>query len=526
MASDPSAPLVSTDKSNYTVGETVIITTSFQQQTSFDYVIHIGNTTVNRHYDYDESNGTETYNHSLTTNGTYEIYVSTSWTESDRTTITVTGNNMTNKVEIKTDIVTPLKETFEQKSKKKTSFGQTPSDDNYPSEKLVKDSLDGKVDKVSGKGLSTEDYTTAEKTKLSGIETGANKTTVDSALSSSSTNPVQNKVINTALSNKADSSSVPTKTSDLTNDGSDGTNAFVSTDDSRLTDARTPTSHAHGQITNDGKITSTAVSVASGDNILITDTSDSNKVKRVANLLADHIQDGTAHANIGSSANESQASINTKINTALGNKADSSNLSNYVLTSKILSDISTATDNTQLVGAKELKDEMDALRGEVPTGVELSANKVASWSGTPNDTHYPSEKLVKDSLDAKLDDSQLKTSISSTSSNTDIPSAKAVYDYVASVPKWTTQVASTLNDLPASGSVGVFYLVPNSSSESQNAYDEYFWNGSAYEKFGTKSIDISNLVTLDDVLSYINNNGSLSLPTTGNDAGYLVFTVT
>lgn len=60
--------------------------------------------------------------------------------------------------------------------------------------------LDKKVDKVSGKGLSTNDYTTDEKNKLSGIATGANKTTVDSALSSSSTNPVQNKVINTALS--------------------------------------------------------------------------------------------------------------------------------------------------------------------------------------------------------------------------------------------------------------------------------------------------------------------------------------
>ena len=63
---------------------------------------------------------------------------------------------------------------------------------------------DQKVDKVSGKGLSTNDYTTTEKNKLAGIETGANKTTVDSALSSSSTNPVQNKVINTALGNKVD----------------------------------------------------------------------------------------------------------------------------------------------------------------------------------------------------------------------------------------------------------------------------------------------------------------------------------
>lgn len=42
----------------------------------------------------------------------------------------------------------------------------------------------------------------AAESKLSGIADGANKTTVDSALSSTSTNPVQNKVINSALSGK------------------------------------------------------------------------------------------------------------------------------------------------------------------------------------------------------------------------------------------------------------------------------------------------------------------------------------
>ena len=41
---------------------------------------------------------------------------------------------------------------------------------------------------------------TADKSKLDGIATGANKTTVDSTLSSTSTNPVQNKVVNTAIS--------------------------------------------------------------------------------------------------------------------------------------------------------------------------------------------------------------------------------------------------------------------------------------------------------------------------------------
>lgn len=65
---------------------------------------------------------------------------------------------------------------------------------------VLKEMLDNKVDKVSGKGLSTNDYTTAEKTKLAGIATGANKTTVDSALSTTSTNPVQNKVLTAKLS--------------------------------------------------------------------------------------------------------------------------------------------------------------------------------------------------------------------------------------------------------------------------------------------------------------------------------------
>lgn len=68
----------------------------------------------------------------------------------------------------------------------------------------IKTALSGKVDKADGKVLSSNDYTTAEKNKLSGIAEGANKTTVDTALSSSSTNPVQNKAVNTALGNKVD----------------------------------------------------------------------------------------------------------------------------------------------------------------------------------------------------------------------------------------------------------------------------------------------------------------------------------
>ena len=75
----------------------------------------------------------------------------------------------------------------------------------------VNTALGGKVDTETGKGLSTNDYTTDEKTKLAGIEAQANKTTVDDALSDSSTNPVQNKVVKSALDSKANASTTYTK---------------------------------------------------------------------------------------------------------------------------------------------------------------------------------------------------------------------------------------------------------------------------------------------------------------------------
>ena len=62
--------------------------------------------------------------------------------------------------------------------------------------------LDAKQDAETGKGLSTEDYTTEDKEKLAGIAEGANKTVVDSELSSESENPVQNKTVKAALDAK------------------------------------------------------------------------------------------------------------------------------------------------------------------------------------------------------------------------------------------------------------------------------------------------------------------------------------
>ena len=66
--------------------------------------------------------------------------------------------------------------------------------------------VDNKLSGKAGTAVATTSanglMSSSDKSKLDGIATGANKITVDSALSSSSTNPVQNKVVNSALAGK------------------------------------------------------------------------------------------------------------------------------------------------------------------------------------------------------------------------------------------------------------------------------------------------------------------------------------
>lgn len=52
--------------------------------------------------------------------------------------------------------------------------------------------------------------------------------------------------------------------------------------DSRLSDARTPTSHTHGNIQNGGTLQTNDITIASGDKLVVTDSSDSSKVARTS----------------------------------------------------------------------------------------------------------------------------------------------------------------------------------------------------------------------------------------------------
>ena len=68
--------------------------------------------------------------------------------------------------------------------------------------KAVKTALDGKAGTAEATTGAAGLMSAADKTKLDGVEAGANKTIVDDAMSDTSTNPVQNKAVKAALDSK------------------------------------------------------------------------------------------------------------------------------------------------------------------------------------------------------------------------------------------------------------------------------------------------------------------------------------
>lgn len=225
---------------------------------------------------------------------------------------------------------------------------------------------------------------------------------------------------------------------------------------------------------------------------------------------------------------------------ALGGKIDKTNIKTVV---------NDTLTNDDVVGGKAVYDEIKKVEAGIPSGMkhtditdwdtatagfEKSANKATSLA-SPDDTKYPTTKAVSDGLataktnadgtyatktelndglNTKIDNSVKTTELSNTSSDTQIPSAKAVYDLYSTIPKWNVQIASSVTDLPATGALGTIYLVKGTGTD-KNTYDEYFWNTASevpgYEKFGGIDIDVSSFVTMSQVVEYLGNNGSLTL---------------
>lgn len=256
-------------------------------------------------------------------------------------------------------------------------------------------------------------------------------------------------------------------------------------------------------------------------------------------------------------ASDSQIPSEKLVKTELDKKATTENtdaaLREKIDKISIKTIVNDTLTNDDVVGGKAIYDEIKKVEAGIPSGMkhtditdwdtatagfEKSANKATSLA-SPDNTKYPTTKAVSDGLataktnadstyatktelndglDAKIDNSVKTTELSNTSSDTQIPSAKAVYDLYSTIPKWNVQIASSVNDLPATGALGTIYLVKGTGKD-KNTYDEYFWNTAseipAYEKFGGIDIDVSSFVTMSQVVEYLGNNGSLTLSDDG-----------
>lgn len=92
----------------------------------------------------------------------------------------------------------------------------------------LSDALAGKVNVESGKGLSTNDYTTEEKTKLSGIEEGAEVNVIETIQVNGSEQTPSGKTVNIA---------VPTTVAQLTDSGNYALKTEIPTTVAQLTDS-------------------------------------------------------------------------------------------------------------------------------------------------------------------------------------------------------------------------------------------------------------------------------------------------
>ena len=215
-----------------------------------------------------------------------------------------------------------------------TEWETTLSDSKVASEKLTKDTLDIKVDKENGKGLSTNDFTNNYKSTMDSLKTVATTgsytdlTDKPSIPSASSSNP------------SADTSS-----------GAVGTGTTWARADHKhpKSSIYAESSHTHtkSQIT-DFPTLSTVATTGDYDDLL------------------------------------DKPNIPSKI-------SDLTNDSDFIEKS----------NTTGLLKNDGTVDTSAYITSSAISGKEDTSNKVSSWSSTTNDTHYPTEKLVKDSLDSK-----------------------------------------------------------------------------------------------------------------------------
>ena len=171
-------------------------------------------------------------------------------------------------------------------------------------------------------------------------------------------------------------------------------------------------------------------------------------------------------------------------------------------------------NTTNDVTTRRLGTAISSLWTKIKNTFQTIGNKVTSWSSTPSDTKYPSEKLVKDALDGKVPGTTLAVSVPASSTRyvkMTVPSAYHHYlvFFNASMgvlhAEWLFRTygsggtaRTTVNYIGAPGTERKWYVA---GADGLDFYIEFVNDstGSQSLSFKVCALDISTLPTLSVV---------------------------
>lgn len=394
------------------------------------------------------------------------------------------------KEKIVTDLIAALVGKFEAKTNKKDDISGTFTTDteSYATVRAIKNyvtsvipDISGKVDKVDGKGLSSNDYTNTDKNKVDSLKTVATSGSYNDLL------------------NKPD---IPDSTSDLTNDSgfltshqdiSGKVNIAQGTQKKNLN----VVTDASGNITTEAKPTIPSK---------VTDLSDGSDYikKSTSNGLIKN--DGT----IDTTSYATTAALSAKANTAdLATVATSGSYNDLAnkpeIPDEVIVDSTLSSSSTHAIQNKAVH---SALAGKANTADLATVATSGSYNDlddvptqfTPAAHNQASSTITDTNTYANIGNSTTTQASINAAINTKL-GALASVEYFEVVGSLGTASASTMNKL---------YLVKSTSGKDDN-YDTYITvkNGSTYswEKIDSTSLDLSGYA-LTSSLKSVATSGS------------------
>lgn len=344
--------------------------------------------------------------------------------------------------------------------------------------------LADKVDKETGKGLSSNDYTSEEKTKLANVASGAQVNVLEGIQKNGTTVTITNKIANIE---------VPTKTSDLTNDSNFAVDsAYVHTDNNYTTAEKNKLAaveaDADVNVIETVKVNGTAL------------TPDANKAVDVAvpTATSDLTNDGdgespfATQAYVGTNGGKidtisvngtAQTITNKNVNITVPTKtSDITNDSGFITTSDIPEGAAASTSTPLMDGTAAVGTELAFARGDHRHPTDTSRAPLASpdFTGTP----------TAPTATAGTNTTQIATTAFVTSAVSTAIGDLAGVEF------------SIVNALPATGDPSIIYLVSASDGSGNDVYDEYIWlsANTAFEKIGTTRVDLSDYYNTSNMI--------------------------